>query len=88
MSWSFNAVSRDKTKLKAAVREQVCKDETSNPHSGVPSRVVEMLCREVDRIRINDFAGKVHAIRITAHGSWHEQGFSESISIDQIQLIE
>lgn len=88
MSWSFNAVSRNKEKLKEAVRSSQCKDEASNPHSGIPSRTADLLCKEIDRIRINDFAGRVHAIKIDAHGSWHEQAFSETISIGQVQMIE
>lgn len=88
MSWSFYAVSRNKEKLKEAVKQAQCKDEVNNAHSGIPSRTADLMCREIDRIRINDFAGKVHAIKIDARGSWHEQAFQETVSIDQIQMIE
>jgi hypothetical protein len=88
MSWSVNLAGCNKEKVKEAVRATQCSDEVNNPHSGTPRRVVELLCAEVDRIRVYEFAGKRMAIRISAHGSWHEQSFQESISIDQLQLVE
>lgn len=95
MSWSINITGRDKAKLKAEVRRQQCKDETNNPHSGVPARAADLICSEIDRCRIVDLPtrvegepGRVGALVINCHGSWHEQGFTESLNITQIQLVE
>jgi hypothetical protein len=72
MSWSIQLAGCNKEKVKEAVRATQCSDEVNNPHSGTPKRVVELLCAEVDRIRVYEFAGKRMAIRISAHGSWHD----------------
>jgi hypothetical protein len=34
MSYSISVIGRDKEKLKAAIRDQECKDEEKNPHGG------------------------------------------------------
>jgi hypothetical protein len=88
MSFSVSLIGRDKTKLKEALREAQCKDEVVNPHGGVPKRVVDHLCAEVDRVRVYEFAGKRFAISISANGSFHEQGSNETITINQVQLVE
>ena len=88
MSWSIHKVGRDKEKLKEAVRKEQCKDEVHQPHSGVPKRVCDYICSEIDRIRIYEFAGGKSAIRISAQGSFHEQGSGETVTLDQIHIIE
>jgi hypothetical protein len=88
MSWSLQIIGRDKEKLKEAVREQQCKDEVNAPHSGVPRRVVDFICSEIDRVRIYTYQGRVYGVNLNASGSFHDQGITESIRIDPVQLIE
>lgn len=88
MSWSLSKVGRDKEKLKEAVRKEQCQDEAKSPHNGVPKRVIDYVCAEIDRIRVYEFNGQKWAIRITAHGSFHEQGSNESVGLDQMHIIE
>lgn len=88
MSWSINLVGRDKEKLKAAVRSEQCKDEAGNPHSGVPKRIADHLCAEIDRVRIYEFNGKTFGLTITGSGSWHEQGSNETLQMHATQIVE
>lgn len=88
MSWSISLVGRDKEKLKEAVRAEQCKDEANNPHSGVPKRVCDFLCSEIDRVRIYQSESKVYGVKIEASGSFHEQGVNETLRIDPLRLIE
>ena len=88
MSWSIQMFGRDKAKLKEAVRGEQCKDEEKNPHSGVPSRVVDHICNEIDRIRIYEWEGRVFGIHINGSGSWHEQGMNETLTINPIRMVE
>jgi len=88
MSYSISVIGRDKEKLKAAIRDQECKDEEKNPHGGVPKRVADHLCDEVDRCRIYEYAGKTYGLKIDASGSFHEQGSNHSSTVVPVQLIE
>lgn len=88
MSYSMILFGRDKEKLKAAIRAQQCQDEEKNPHSGVPVRVADHLCSEIDRVRIYEYAGKSYGLRIEASGSFHEQGCNHTESISSIQIVE
>lgn len=88
MSWSITVVGRDKEKLKAAVREKQCQDEEKSPHNGVPKRVCDYICSEIDRIRVYEFNGSKWAIRVDGGGSFHEQGSSERVEMTQIHIIE
>jgi hypothetical protein len=88
MSWSISKVGRDKEKLKEAVRKEQCQSEETSPHNGVPKRVVDHICAEIDRIRVYDFNGSKYAIRVEGNGSFHEQGSNESMRLDQIHVIE
>lgn len=88
MSYSIKVVSCNKEKLKEAIRMQQCKDEVNNPHSGVPTRVADYLCAEVDRVRVYEYQGMRMAISIDAHGSFHEQGSNDTSTVTQIQLVE
>lgn len=88
MSWNITVVGRDKEKLKAAVRAQQCQDEEKSPHNGVPVRVVNYLCAEIDRVRIYQYPDRTFGLEIKAWGSFHEQGSSETINVAQVQMIE
>ena len=88
MSWSIYVVGRNKEKLKEVVRAEQCRDEEKQPHSGAPARVVDYLCKEIDRIRIYEWENKTFGIRIVASGSFHEQGCNESIDIQPTRLVE
>lgn len=88
MSWSINIVGRDKAKLKEAVRAEQCKDEANNPHSGVPSRVCDHICSEIDRVRIYEFGGKQFGLVINGSGSFHEQGSNETLQMHATQIVE
>lgn len=88
MSWSIHLAGRDKAKLKEAVRAQQCQDEEKNPHNGVPKRVCDFLCSEIDRIRIYEYHGKVFGLMIEGSGSFHESGINESIVIKGVGLVE
>lgn len=88
MSWSISKIGRDKEKLKAAVRADQCQDEEKSPHNGVPKRVVDFICSEIDRIRIYEWQNKKYGLNINASGSFHEQGINESVRIDPVQIIE
>lgn len=88
MSWGLYIVGRDKEKLKEAIRAKQCQDEEKNPHSGVPSRVVNFLCSEIDRVRIYEYNGRKYAVIIEATGSFHEQGLTEKIDIRNTELVE
>lgn len=87
MSYSFTVIGRDKAKLKEAVRNAQVKDP-AQPHNGVPVRVADHLCNEIDRIRVYEYQGKQYALSIVANGSFHEQGINENLVITQIQLVE
>lgn len=86
MSYSFQVIGRDKEKLKEAIRASQAHE--SSPHSGTPPWVVDHLCKEVDRCRIYEYAGKRYALSITASGSFHEQGGNDTFNITQVQLVE
>jgi hypothetical protein len=86
MSYSIQVVGKDKAKLKAAIKAQEAKPE--NPHSGVPPRMTEHLCNEVDRCRMYDRAGTQYALLIKASGGFHEQGSSDTSEVTQVQLVE
>lgn len=88
MSWSIELIGRDKEKLKAAVRVRQCQDPVGNPHAGVPVRVADHLCNEVDRIRIYQYEGRSYGVRIKAAGSFHEQGSNETCEVQPQELIE
>lgn len=88
MSWSIYLVGRDKEKLKAAVRKEQCQDEQNNPHSGVPKRVADHICNEIDRIRIYQTQERVFALKIEGNGSFHEQGGNETLSFTPVRLAE
>lgn len=88
MSYSIGIIGRDKAKLKEAVRAAQCQDEEKNPHSGVPKRVCDHICNEIDRIRVYEYAGKTYGLKIEGSGSFHEQGISETLKIDPVQIIE
>lgn len=88
MSWSIAIVGRDKAKLKEAVRAEQCKDEANNPHSGVPKRVVDHICAEIDRVRIYEFSGKTFGLQISGSGSFHEQGINETVTMHAVQIVE
>lgn len=88
MSWSISIIGRDKEKLKAAVRAEQCKDEAGNPHSGVPARVADHVCAEIDRVRIYQWEDRVFGLRIEGSGSFHEQGSNESVRVDPIRIVE
>lgn len=88
MSWSIQVIGRDKAKLKEAIRAQQCPDEEKSPHNGIPKRVVDHLCSEVDRVRIYEYSGKSYGLDIQGNGSFHEQGSNETLSIKPVQLIE
>jgi hypothetical protein len=88
MSWSISLIGRDKEKLKAAIRDKQCKDEEKNPHGGVPRRVADHLCSEVDRCRIYEWDGRKFALKIDGSGSFHEQGSNETITIGNVELVE
>lgn len=88
MSWSINLIGRDKAKLKEAVRAEQCKDEEKNPHSGVPVRVADFICSEIDRVRIYQWEDKVYGLKIEGSGSFHEQGLNETLRIDPVRIIE
>lgn len=88
MSWSINLVGRDKEKLKEAVRAEQCKDEEKNPHSGVPVRVANHICNEIDRVRIYEWEGRKFGLTIVGSGSWHEQGMNETLAINPTRIIE
>ncbi|MCR4297383.1 MAG: hypothetical protein NUV75_01330 [Gallionella sp.] len=87
MSFSIQVVGKDKAKLKEAIRAQQVKDE-AQPHNGVPTRVADHLCAEVDRVRIYEYAGRQYGLSIDASGSFHEQGSNESITIKAVLLVE
>ena len=88
MSYSITIIGKDKAKLKEAIRKAQVQDETNAPHNGVPKRVADHLCNEVDRVRIYEHAGKQSALSINASGSFHEQGSNDSVVITQVQLVE
>lgn len=88
MSWNVRMVGRDKEKLKAAIRAEQCKDEERSPHNGAPSRVVDFLCKEVDRVRVYEWPERKYAIHIEASGSFHEQGVTEHIEVKLTQVVE
>lgn len=88
MSYSFNAVGKDKGKLKDAVRAAQVKDEAASPHSGIPKWVADHLCEEIDRVRILDFNNRQYALSIEANGSFHEQGNNHSMKITNVLLVE
>jgi hypothetical protein len=89
MSYSITIVGRDKAKLKAAVREQQCKDEVNSPHSGVPEWMADRLCGEIDRVRIYEYQGRQYCLEVKANGSWHEQGASHTYSVNGgTQIVE
>lgn len=88
MSWSIRVAGRDKEKLKAAIRAEQCKDEEKAPHNGVPVRVADFLCKEVDRVRVYEWNDKKFAIHIEAEGSFHEQGVTEHVIVKQTQVVE
>lgn len=88
MSYSITIIGRDKTKLKAAVRAQQCKDEDNAPHNGVPAVVVDRLCAEIDRVRIYDIPGRTFGLKIEASGSFHESGCSHTYNVQQAEVVE
>lgn len=89
MSYSIGIVGRDKAKLKAAIRDQQCKDEANNPHSGVPAWMADRLCEEVERVRVYEYAGRAYAIEVKATGSWHDAGAQHSYSVGAgVQFVE
>lgn len=87
MSYGIIIIGRDKAKLKAAVRDQQVKDE-KNPHSGVPVRVADHICSEVDRVRVYEYAGKSFGLRIEASGSFHDQGSNDLLKIESVQIVD
>lgn len=87
MSWSVSLIGHNKEKLKAAIREQQVKDE-KQPHNGIPVRVADFICSEIDRVRVYEYAGKRYGLNIVGSGSFHEQGISESLKIDPVQIVE
>ncbi|HXN15885.1 MAG TPA: hypothetical protein VN878_05880 [Usitatibacter sp.] len=88
MSWSLQVIGRDKAKVKDAVRAAQCQDEEKNPHSGVPKRVADFVCSEIDRIRIYEYAGRTYGVNVEANGSFHEQGLNEFLKISPVQIVE
>ncbi len=88
MSYSITVIGRDKEKLKAAIRAQQVQDPVGNPHSGVPARVADYLCAEVDRVRVYQFEGRVFGLHVEASGSFHEQGSNDASKIYAVQLTE
>lgn len=88
MSYSITIIGKDKERLKAAIRAQQVKDPVGNPHGGVPARVVDYLCAEVDRTRLYQLEGRVFALHVEASGSFHEQGSNDSSRIFPVELVE
>ena len=87
MSWSIQLVGKDKEKLKAAVRAQQVKDE-SNPHSGVPVRVADLICSEIDRVKVYQYQGRTYGMQIKGNGSFHDQGLNEHLEIFTVEITE
>ncbi len=88
MSWHLSIAGRDKAKLKEAVRAEQCKDEEKQPHNGVPKRVCDHICDEIDRVRIYEYSGKTFGVQIQGSGSFSEQGMNETLSISAVRLPE
>jgi hypothetical protein len=88
MSWSILVTGRDKEKLKEAVRAEQCKDEVNQPHNGVPKRVADHICNEIDRIRIYEWENRKFGLTINGSGSFHEQGCNETVSITPVRRVE
>lgn len=90
MSYSIGIVGRDKAKLKAAIREQQCKDEERAPHNGVPAWMVERLCAEVDKARIYEYNGRLMCLEVKANGSFHDSGANHTYTVSSAgtQFIE
>ena len=88
MSYSITVIGRDKEKLKVALRAQQVKDPVGNPHGGVPERVVNYLCAEVDRARVHQFDGRTFGLHVEASGSFHESGSNDSSKIYVVELVE
>jgi len=88
MSWSIKIVGRDKAKLKEAVRTEQCKDEEKSPHNGVPKRVCDFICSEIDRVRVYEWEGRQFALDVEGNGSFHEQGIAERLEIRSVRVVE
>lgn len=88
MSYHIEVIGKDKEKLKDAIRKQQVKDPVGNPHSGVPQRVCDHLCNEVDRVRLYQFDSRSFGLRVKASGSFHEQGSNDLVEIGPVELTE
>lgn len=88
MSYSITVIGKDKERLKAAIRKQQVQDPEKNPHSGVPLWVADHLCREVDRTRLYQYEGRSFGLRVSASGSFHEQGSNDHFEVGSIELVE